>query len=351
MKDWIKNNYKKLIIGAVIIMVLSAAFLVGGQIEPNNNVPVASETSERSNIAVHSRSSDNEMKEEISENTSAVPSEKTSESTSAAESLKSISEISKESSISSKSESADIKLSSSIENTDQSSISDSETARPSNDKPKETATEKNSKSENTNNPTPSKTSSKSQQSGTAETNTKTSIPTKQQIQQNDTTNQPTEKLTDKQESSKPVVISEPSTENEQGDLSCTLTISCATAVNNSSLSRAKRSVLPSDGMILNHAKVYFNEGASAYDVISKACKENNIHFDAVTTPLTGGRYIKGINNLYEFDCGNVSGWMYRVNGEFPNIGCSEYYLCDGDEVSFLYSCNLGGDIGNIYKGE
>ena len=36
-------------------------------------------------------------------------------------------------------------------------------------------------------------------------------------------------------------------------------------------------------------------------------------------PLTGGAYIEGIGNLYEFDCGSVSGWMYRVNGEFPKI--------------------------------
>ena len=31
-------------------------------------------------------------------------------------------------------------------------------------------------------------------------------------------------------------------------------------------------------------------------------------------------YIEGINNLYEFDCGELSGWMYKVNGWFPNYG-------------------------------
>lgn len=37
-------------------------------------------------------------------------------------------------------------------------------------------------------------------------------------------------------------------------------------------------------------------------------------------------YIEGINNLYEFDCGSLSGWMYKVNEWFPNYGCSRYVL-------------------------
>ncbi len=35
-------------------------------------------------------------------------------------------------------------------------------------------------------------------------------------------------------------------------------------------------------------------------------------------------YVEGIGNLYEFDCGKESGWMYKVNGRFPNYGCSSY---------------------------
>ena len=334
MKDWIKGNFKKLTIGIVIIAVLTAAFFVGGQTESSNNISVVTEQSELSKTITTSGLSDDESKEEFSDHTSSVVSKELPKIVSAAESSKSVSKNSKESSAASKSESIDINESLLAESSVQSSIPQPETARPSDDKPKETS--KN-------------TSSKSEQSDSvsAKNNTESSKP----AQQSSKTSTPTEKSTVTQESSKLMAVSEPSKENKQGNLSCTLTISCATAISNSSLSRAKRSVLPADGMILSNVKVSFNEGDSAYDVISKACKENNIHFDAVTTPLTGGKYIRGINNLYEFDCGNVSGWMYRVNGEFPNVGCSEYYLTDGDEVSFLYSCNLGGDIGNIYKGE
>ena len=43
--------------------------------------------------------------------------------------------------------------------------------------------------------------------------------------------------------------------------------------------------------------------------------------------------------------------MYKVNGDFPNVGCSDYKLSEGDSIEFLYSCDLGADIGNIYLGD
>ena len=59
-------------------------------------------------------------------------------------------------------------------------------------------------------------------------------------------------------------------------------------------------------------------------------------------------YVSGINNLYEFDCGKDSGWMYCVNGWYPNYGCSKYTLEDGDTVEWRYTCNLGRDVGDQY---
>ena len=58
----------------------------------------------------------------------------------------------------------------------------------------------------------------------------------------------------------------------------------------------------------------------------------------------GSVYIQGINYLYEFSCGPLSGWMYKVNGEFPNRGCSKYELNDGDVIEWVYTCNLGMDV-------
>ena len=59
--------------------------------------------------------------------------------------------------------------------------------------------------------------------------------------------------------------------------------------------------------------------------------------------------IEGIGNLYEFDCGELSGWMYTVNGQAPNYGCSQYQLEDGDVVEWIYSCDMGRDA-NGYVG-
>ena len=57
-------------------------------------------------------------------------------------------------------------------------------------------------------------------------------------------------------------------------------------------------------------------------------------------------YIEGINHLYEFDCGEQSGWMYKVNEWFPNYGCSSYELSDGDVIVWCYTCKgLGTDVG------
>ena len=36
--------------------------------------------------------------------------------------------------------------------------------------------------------------------------------------------------------------------------------------------------------------------------------------------------------------------MYRVNGETPSVGCAEYALSDGDQVEWLYTCDLGNDL-------
>ena len=38
--------------------------------------------------------------------------------------------------------------------------------------------------------------------------------------------------------------------------------------------------------------------------------------------------------------------MYKVNGWFPNYGCSSYKLKDGDSIVWAFTCNgLGADLG------
>jgi hypothetical protein len=130
---------------------------------------------------------------------------------------------------------------------------------------------------------------------------------------------------------------------------CTFSIECSTILNNlSMLEPEKLEMVPFDGMILAEITVVFYEGESVFDVLQRVCIENNIHMEASWTPMYNSAYIEGIHNLYEFDCGALSGWMYKVNGWYPNYGCSRYQLQDGDVVEWRFTCDLGNDIGGGY---
>ena len=130
---------------------------------------------------------------------------------------------------------------------------------------------------------------------------------------------------------------------------CTFSIECSTILNNlDDLNSDKLDAVPSNGVILSKQTVTFYEGESVYDVLQRVCKENGIHMEASWTPIYNSAYVEGIHNLYEFDCGTGSGWMYRVNGWYPNYGCSRYQLAQGDNVEWRYTCDLGADIGGGY---
>jgi hypothetical protein len=131
---------------------------------------------------------------------------------------------------------------------------------------------------------------------------------------------------------------------------CTLSISCAAILDNMDwLDPDKKDLVPSDGWILKPTQVTFYEGESVFNVLVRTCKQNKIHMEFKDTPIYNSAYIEGIHNLYEFDCGELSGWMYKVNDWFPNYGCSRYALKDGDVVCWEYTCDLGNDVGGGYS--
>lgn len=134
--------------------------------------------------------------------------------------------------------------------------------------------------------------------------------------------------------------------DEKKKLYCTLSISCETILNNMNiLEPNKESYVPKNGIIYKEKKVVFYEGESVFDVLLRETKSNGIQMEFRMTPIYSSNYIEGINNLYEFDCGSLSGWMYNVNGWYPNYGCSRYQLKDGDKIQWKYTCDLGRDLG------
>ena len=103
--------------------------------------------------------------------------------------------------------------------------------------------------------------------------------------------------------------------------------------------------VPDNGIILDSSQAEFVEGETVYDVLKRVCAYSGIQIEYSWYVKYGGYYIEGINNLYEFDCGAQSGWMYQVNGWYPNYGCSNYILKDGDIIVWRYTCDLGKDLG------
>ena len=132
---------------------------------------------------------------------------------------------------------------------------------------------------------------------------------------------------------------------------CTIQIRCETILKNmDNLTAGKERFVPSNGIILATSTVEFNDGETVFDVLKRVCSYAGIQLEYSYTPMYESYYIEGINNLYEFDCGPESGWMYKVNGWFPNYGCSAYELKDGDNIVWTYTCNgLGADVGGYMR--
>ncbi|WP_127583785.1 DUF4430 domain-containing protein [Paenibacillus koleovorans] len=129
-----------------------------------------------------------------------------------------------------------------------------------------------------------------------------------------------------------------------------LSVTCETILNNlNKLDREKLELVPKDGVIFAKREVTFYEGESVFNVLQREMKKNKIHMEFENTPIYNSAYIEGIHNLYEFDCGELSGWMYKVNDWFPNYGSSRYKLKQGDVIEWVYTCDLGRDVGDTYK--
>ena len=126
---------------------------------------------------------------------------------------------------------------------------------------------------------------------------------------------------------------------------CSLNVNCKTILNNMDrLNKDKFDIIPKDGIIYSNDKVLFKEGENVFDVLLREMKENKIHIEFSKTPGTNAVYIEGINNIYEFDCGELSGWQYTVNDEILNISADGYKINEGDVVEFVYTCDLGRDL-------
>lgn len=91
----------------------------------------------------------------------------------------------------------------------------------------------------------------------------------------------------------------------------------------------------SHGTILTEAVYEFAEGDTVIDLLKRVTRELKIHMEFRGRGAMA--YVEGIDNLYEFDQGAQSGWIYRVNGKIQNKSAGSYALSDGDIIKWEYT--------------
>lgn len=100
---------------------------------------------------------------------------------------------------------------------------------------------------------------------------------------------------------------------------------------------------PDIGTIMGTVEVDIGESKTVLDVLKKATRSQKLQMEYTGSGATA--YVQGIDNLYEFDKGSGSGWMYSVNGKFPNRSAGIWPLSPGDDIRWLYTEDLGKDLG------
>lgn len=121
---------------------------------------------------------------------------------------------------------------------------------------------------------------------------------------------------------------------------CNITIDCSILLSNmDKLEKNVRKYVPKDGRLLDNIEIKVKKGASVYDVLAAACKEKNIAYDATYSAIYNSSYVKGIGYLYEKMAGDMSGWLYLVDGKTPNVGASAYRINGGEQIEWMYTCS------------
>ncbi|WP_336772063.1 S-layer homology domain-containing protein [Paenibacillus sp. MMO-58] len=99
------------------------------------------------------------------------------------------------------------------------------------------------------------------------------------------------------------------------------------------------------GYTVANTKIELREGDTAWSLLKRVLDSKGLTYEYVFTPKYNSAYVQSIAGDGEFDHGSGSGWMYNVNGVYPNYGASLYELKDGDKLQWRYTTNLGIDLG------
>ena len=86
------------------------------------------------------------------------------------------------------------------------------------------------------------------------------------------------------------------------------------------------------------------EGTTAMDVFRQVLTANGYSYEAK------GSYVQAVikpdgTKVAEFSKGPNSGWVFRVNGEFPDVAMQDYRLSDGDVIEVFFTADYMDEPG------
>lgn len=148
---------------------------------------------------------------------------------------------------------------------------------------------------------------------------------------------------DKSTKKENTAVSDKNSSDENDDknyIKCDVTIDCTILLSNmDKLNKNARKYVPDSGKLLDKTSIKIKKGSSAYEVLTAVCKQKKIAYDAEYSAIYKTSYVKGIGYLYEKMAGDMSGWLYLVDGVTPNVGASAYKLKGGEHIEWTYTCS------------
>lgn len=104
------------------------------------------------------------------------------------------------------------------------------------------------------------------------------------------------------------------------------------------------------GYIISPTTVEISDGDTVWDVLKSELDRRGIPYEYEDYSQYDSVYVQSIDKVGEFDNGPGSGWMYNVDGIYPEYGCSRYVLHGGERIQWRYTTNLGEDLGENVNG-
>lgn len=124
---------------------------------------------------------------------------------------------------------------------------------------------------------------------------------------------------------------------------CTLMISCETILNHmNELDPATKSIIPANGILYAKQKLEFKDGDTVFDVLKHEKDAGHLKFEYQGSSAYNSVYIQSIEGLGQTL--SESGWMYRVNSTYKNVGCTCVKLKNNDQIEWHYTCSTGRDL-------